>query len=54
MATARLADRIIVIEHGKIVEEGSHDELMDKQGFYAEAFAKQAVLYEDWNKNERI
>ena len=45
MATARLADRIIVLDHGRIVEDGSHEELISKRGLYAELFEKQADLY---------
>ena len=35
LSTVRKVDRIIVLDHGKIIEEGSHDELMAKGGFYA-------------------
>lgn len=34
LSTARNADQIIVINHGRIVESGTHNELMSKQGFY--------------------
>lgn len=47
MATARLADRILVIDRGRIAEEGSHGELMQKQGLYAELFKAQAEFYRD-------
>ncbi len=34
LSTARKADRIMVLNQGEIVETGSHDELLDKKGFY--------------------
>jgi ATP-binding cassette subfamily B protein len=36
--TVRHVDRIIVLDHGKIVEEGNHNELMSKGGMYAELY----------------
>lgn len=44
--TVKNADKIIVIEHGTIQEEGSHDELMKKNGRYAELFNLQKGSYE--------
>lgn len=44
-STARLADRIFVLENGSIVECGSHFELMDLGGRYAELFNLQAEAY---------
>jgi ATP-binding cassette subfamily B protein len=44
-STVRIADRIIVLAGGAVVEEGSHDELLAKGGLYAELFALQAEGY---------
>ncbi len=34
LSTARTADRILTLHHGRIIEDGTHDELMKKGGFY--------------------
>jgi ATP-binding cassette, subfamily B, bacterial len=44
-STVRLADRIFVLEYGKIRESGSHEELMELGGRYAELFNLQAEAY---------
>lgn len=44
-STVRLADRIVVLEGGTIVEQGSHDELLLAGGRYAELFNLQAASY---------
>jgi ABC-type multidrug transport system fused ATPase/permease subunit len=41
LSTIRNADRIIVLEHGQVVEEGTHDELLAREGRYLS-------LYGDW------
>jgi ATP-binding cassette subfamily B protein len=41
LSTIQRATRIIVLEHGRIVEQGSHDELLDAEGAYWR-------LYRDW------
>lgn len=43
---ARLADRIILMENGEIVEQGSHDTLINYRGTYFNLFSKQKNLYE--------
>lgn len=44
-STVRLADRILVLEHGGIIESGSHSQLMELDGRYAELFNLQAEAY---------
>jgi ATP-binding cassette subfamily B protein len=44
-STVRMADRIIVLRHGEIVEQGTHDALVHAGGLYAELFAMQAAGY---------
>ena len=45
LSTTRMADRIYMFSEGEIIEEGSHDELMAKNGKYAEMFLVQAEKY---------
>ena len=40
-----VVDRILVFQEGKIVEDGSHRELMEKNGLYAEMYQAQAQWY---------
>ena len=44
-STVRMADRIIVIDRGRIVESGSHHELLRREGTYARLFSMQAEGY---------
>jgi ATP-binding cassette, subfamily B, bacterial len=44
-STVRMADRIFVLQGGRIVEEGPHDQLMQSGGRYAEMFEMQAASY---------
>ena len=45
MSTARLADRIAVVDDGRVVEHGTHEELLALDGRYAELFELQAARY---------
>lgn len=44
-STLRRAERILVMETGKIIESGSHDQLLDRHGRYYELFSIQAKMY---------
>lgn len=41
VSSAKNADKIIILEEGKIIQEGSHNQLVNQQGYYAELYAKQ-------------
>ena len=45
LSSTKYADKIIVCDKGRISEEGSHEELMKKNGLYKEMFTSQADLY---------
>ncbi|PWV95966.1 ATP-binding cassette subfamily B protein [Paenibacillus cellulosilyticus] len=47
LGPARLADRILVLKSGRIVEQGTHQELMELSGEYASMFNSQAAWYQD-------
>ena len=44
-STVRMADRIIVLRHAKVEEQGSHEELLASRGLYEELFTMQAAGY---------
>ena len=46
MASARVADRILVLRQGRVLEEGTHAELMQRRGEYARMFSLQAQWYQ--------
>src|SRR5207253_9892079 len=45
-STVRMADRILVLEKGQLIELGSHEELLEENGRYAELFRLQAMGYQ--------
>jgi ATP-binding cassette subfamily B protein len=47
LSSARLADKIYMLKQGRIIEQGTHDELMDKEGKYAQMFSLQAQNYQE-------
>ncbi len=44
LSTVKMADRILVIEKGKIVEEGTHQQLLEKEGIYHSLYRQQFVM----------
>lgn len=47
LSSTRFCDRILFLEKGAIAEQGSHEELMEKRGKYAEMFEIQAHYYQE-------
>ena len=45
LSTTRLADRIIMLERGRIAEQGSHEQLLERNGKYAQMWRMQAGAY---------
>ena len=48
LSTIRSCDRIIYLEGGKIVEDGNYEELIEKNGKFAELVARQRLGDEDY------
>ena len=47
LSSARMADKIYMMKDGQVVEQGSHEELMDQQKHYYDMFMLQAENYQD-------
>ena len=47
MSTTRFCNKILVFDNGSLVEEGSHSELMEKNGIYRKMFTMQTYFYKD-------
>lgn len=52
LSSTRFCDRILFMEKGRIIQEGTHGELMETGGAYAELFALQARYYQEKNREE--
>ena len=51
LSSATVATKIVVLEYGELVEEGTHKELMEKKGRYYELFSTQAKRYIESDEN---
>lgn len=54
LSTVRICNRIIVMNKGKIIEQGHHDELMHQQGYYAKLHSYQQPLTERSSAEQRF
>ena len=41
VSSAKNADRIIILDEGKIIEQGTHNQLLNQNGYYATLYLKQ-------------
>ena len=52
LASTRFCDNIVFLEHGEIIEQGTHEQLMKLNGKYAEMFDVQAKYYKEEEQDE--
>lgn len=52
LASTKFCDRILFLEEGRIVESGTHEELLKKKGKYAEVFSVQSQYYQEGGAEE--
>ncbi|MCM1048564.1 MAG: ABC transporter ATP-binding protein/permease [Clostridiales bacterium] len=53
LSSTRFCDRILLLEHGEIIEEGTHDELLSGNTRYAELFEIQSQYYKEESERKR-
>lgn len=54
LSSTRFCDRVVLLHNGKLMEDGTHEELMKKNGRYARMFEMQASYYNDLGENDKI
>ncbi len=54
LASAKMCDKILVLDKGKIAEEGSHHQLMERGGLYAQMFQAQSAWYQNTEEGGRV
>ncbi len=53
LSSTRFCDRIVLLQDGRLVEEGTHESLMQAGGIYAELFEMQSKYYREQEKEEK-
>ncbi|WP_243128222.1 ABC transporter ATP-binding protein [Clostridium chromiireducens] len=54
LSSVRNADKVFMLENGEIIEQGTHEELMEMKGSYADMYTKQAMNYLALNSIEGV
>ena len=57
LSTIAAMDRLIIMDNGKIIEQGSHQSLLNNKGLYADLWARQSggfLVYDDGKSAEYI
>ena len=51
MSSCKFCDEILVLDHGNLCERGTHQELLEQRGIYAELYETQAEYYREESRN---
>ena len=54
MSSVRSCDKVLMLEQGRLIEEGTHRELLDRNGSYAKMYKKQAMNYMALENEEEV
>ena len=54
LGSTKIADKIVVLDKGQVVQVGTHDELIAKEGKYKEMYEAQSKWYEDDSQSSMI